>query len=367
MPRIQSVSIASCCVPLPRPVRLGKSEIRTRDFVALRIETDAGLAGEAIGYVRGTPLFAAIETMAQRAIGAEALMRRELIHGIESSNLPGRAALTRASSLLDIALWDIAAKHARLPLFQMIGGLEDSADVTAVAGYYMDARPTDDIVAEVARRLDEGFARVKIMLDGNHALRDRQLLTATASLPGRIAVDAHWSWSTLTEARRYWLALDSLGLDFLEDPFAASDWRLTHELQATIRTPIAAGEDVCGAAQMDQLVRGINLLRIDATTCGGITGAIEAINIAAAAGRTVLPHVFAPLHVQLACAFPNVEGVEIIPEDVGADPIHVLLKQGPKCSQGKLRPSVEPGVGLVLDWAAIERCAVQTRRIEAER
>ncbi len=98
-------------------------------------------------------------------------------------------------------------------------------------------------------------------------------------------------------------------MNFLEDPFSASDIRLTHELRWDLVTPIAAGEDIFAARVVCDLVNGIDILRVDATTVGG-TGAIEAINIAAAARRTVFPHVFCPIHVHLACAFPNIESVE---------------------------------------------------------
>jgi len=185
-------------------------------------------------------------------------------------------------------------------------------------------------------------------------------------MPGGIGADAHWTWTTLTEAKRLCRDLDQLGLSFLEDPFATSDWRLTHELQRQITTPLAAGEDVFGPRAFSDLVGGIDILRVDATTCGGLTGAIEAIHIAAAAGKTVLPHVFPPLHVHLACAFPNVEAVEIIPQESGADPLQALLRGCPTPAGGKMKPSEEPGVGISLDWNAIEGVARRVADIAPE-
>jgi L-alanine-DL-glutamate epimerase-like enolase superfamily enzyme len=114
------------------------------------------------------------------------------------------------------------------------------------------------------------------------------------------------------------------------------------------------------------LVGGIELLRVDATTCGGITGAIEAVNVAAAAGRTVLPHVFAPLHVHLACAFPNVEGVELIPEESGADPLPAFLLDRPTIRDGTIAAAETPGVGMLLDWGTIERLARRTVLVSPE-
>ncbi len=222
----------------------------------------------------------------------------------------------------------------------------------------MDQRSISDVVDEIGRLEDEGCRRVKIMLRGDDAAFDQEYVSAaTGRMPGRIAADAHWSWTTLTEAKRVCRRLDGFGLSFLEDPFAASDWRLTHQLQRDLITPIAAGEDIFGSRPISDLVDGIDILRVDATTCGGLTGAIEAINLAAAAGKTVFPHVFPPLHIHLACAFPNVEAVEVIPEESGADPLHRLLRNLPILKKGEMSPVEEPGVGISVNWEAAERLA----------
>ncbi len=356
--RVSRVKVADCPIPLPHIIRLGPVEIATRDYIAIRVETETGLFGEAIGYPRGTPLFEIVSQMARRILGGDALMRREMILGLELSNVPARAGLTRGLSLLDIALWDIGAKAAGQPLFRILGGFRKEAEATVVAGYYLDRRSISDVVDEVSRLGDSGYQRVKIMLKGNDPSFDREYAAAvTRKLPGRIAADAHWSWNTLTEAMRLCRDLDALGLNFLEDPFAASDWRLTQELRRSMTTHIAAGEDVFGVRAMSELVSGIDILRVDATTCGGVTGAIEAINVAAAAGRTVFPHVFAPLHIHLACAFPNVEAVEVIPEESGADPIDALLHDRRELNEGKIAANEEPGAGMFLNWEEIERRA----------
>jgi L-alanine-DL-glutamate epimerase-like enolase superfamily enzyme len=354
--QISRIQIAECSIPLPYVLRLGPVEIRTRDYVLLRVECEAGIFGEAIGYPRGTPLFETLSGMGRRILGADANMRRQVLFNLEQSNVPARAALTRGLSLIDIALWDIASKSAAKPLFEFLGGMRAAAEVTVVAGYYIDQRGIAAVVDEVGLLQDAGCKRVKIMLKGDDPVFDRRYCSAVVDkMPGQVAADAHWTWNTLTEARRVCRELDGLGLSFLEDPFAASDLRLTHELRRDLVTPIAAGEDTFGARVVSDLVSGIDILRVDATTVGGITGAIEAINLAAGAGRTVFPHVFAPLHVHLACAFPNVEGVEWIAEESGADPLQQLLLKMPVLRDGEMRPSEEPGVGISINWGGVER------------
>ena len=170
----------------------------------------------------------------------------------------------------------------------------------------------------------------------------------------------------MTEARRACLDIDELGLNFLEDPFAASDIRLTHQIRNELTTPIAAGEDVFGAGVVADLVSGIDILRVDATTVGGITGAIEAINVAAAAGRTVFPHVFAPLHVHLACAFPNVEAVEWITQESGADPLDRFLQNIPVIKHGQDEPERRTGNGISIDWSHVEKLSRRNAVITAD-
>ena len=354
--QIARIQIAECSIPLPYVLRLGPVEIRNRDYVLLRVVCEDGVFGEAIGYPRGTPLFETLSSMGRRILGADSNMRRQVLFNLEQSNVPARAALTRGLSLIDIALWDIASKRAAQPLFQFLGGMRAAAEVTVVAGYYVDQRGIGAVVDEVSLLKDAGCKRVKIMLKGDDAVFDHKYCSAVVEkMPGQVAADAHWTWNTLTEARKVCRELDGLGLGFLEDPFAASDVRLTHELRRDLVTPIAAGEDTFGPRVVSELVSGIDILRVDATTVGGITGAIEAINLAAGAGKTVFPHVFAPLHIHLACAFPNVEAVEWITPECGADPLNLMLRNMPAVKEGQMKPSQEPGIGISVDWEAVGR------------
>src|SRR5260370_1953167 len=69
--KISRIQIAECPLPLPHTLRLGPVEIQTRDYIAVRIWTDAGVFGEAIGYPRGTPLFETMQSMARKIIGGD--------------------------------------------------------------------------------------------------------------------------------------------------------------------------------------------------------------------------------------------------------------------------------------------------------
>src|ERR1700709_2036513 len=112
--QISRVQIAECGIALPHVLRLGTTEITTRDYVLMRVETESGAYGEAIGYSRGTPLFETASSMAFQLLGKDSSIRRQQMAWLEQRNVPGRAALTRGLSLFDIALWDVACKAAKM-------------------------------------------------------------------------------------------------------------------------------------------------------------------------------------------------------------------------------------------------------------
>ncbi len=99
---------------------------------------------------------------------------------------------------------------------------------------------------------------------------------------------------------------------------------------------------------------------VDATTCGGVGPAIDVIGAATLRGAAVLPHVFGQLHAQLAGAYSGIEAVEYIPETTGADPLSLILRRNLKIANGMLSIDEEPGAGIELDWAGVERFQVNS-------
>jgi len=176
--KIVRLAAAECKLPLPRPIRLGPVEITTRDFVALRIETDSGAFGDALGYPRGTALLASAERLAPLVLGQNVHRRRGITESLLSAFVNGRPTFVKAASLIDIALWDLASKAAGQPLMHLLGGARAQVPVMVVAGYYPDARPVEDICDEIRRRMDEGFERIKIMIRGDDAEADVRLVEA---------------------------------------------------------------------------------------------------------------------------------------------------------------------------------------------
>lgn len=354
--KVERVEIASCSLPLERPVTLGTVNVTTRDYICLRVVTDTGIEGFAIGYKSGSLLFDSLARLAPQMIGHNVMMRQAFNLAAESSSVPARAFYVRALSLIDVAFWDIAAKAARIPLHAMLGGLRTEVAAMPVLGFSYTSRSTDEIRSEIDRHRASGETLIKVMIKGDDALANSRYLSALVKElddETRLAVDMHWSFRTIAEAYETCRRIDDLGLAFVEDPFLPQQADLIGELRARLKTPVAVGEDVLDPYGFATLMPNVDILRIDATASGGITAAMNALSLASAFGRSAIPHVFPYLHLQLACANRAVRAVEYIPEHTGTDPVRKLLRGFPTIVNGKFQVSGRPGVGCDLDWQVV--------------
>lgn len=355
---ISEIDAAECRLPLPKPIRLGPVEITTRDFVVVRLKTDTGLHGDAIGYPRGSSLLESVRRMAPFVLGTDLNMRRKTIDNFLQSFVNGRAGFVKAASLVDIALWDLAAKASEQPLWHMLGGFRAHAPVMVVAGYYLDQRTIEDVCDEVRARVDEGYTRIKIMISGTDTDLDARLVEQAMNIAGdRICLDAHWVFRNIDQAYQVCRRLDRLGVRFIEDPFAPYQSNLTAQLQSRLKTPLTFGEDLPDPQSFVSALRDVPILRLDATTCGGVSAFMGLSDMAGYSGRSVLPHVFTSIHTQLAGASQAVEAVEFIPLETGACPIFDLLKERPTMESGTVTMPQTPGAGQTILWNAVERFA----------
>ena len=123
-PASRAVRVGTATLPLPAPLRLGPMEIAEREYAAVEVETDDGLVGKAYCLTRNAPVAACVERLdrtgrhrargrRRRRCGTPARARR--------SRSAAPASSSRAIGLVDIALWDIAAQAAGVPLWRHLG------------------------------------------------------------------------------------------------------------------------------------------------------------------------------------------------------------------------------------------------------
>ena len=223
------------------------------------------------------------------AEGARAAMR-ELTPKLVGEPTAGIDAINRrmdlllkghpyAKSAIDMALWDLAGRRARLSLATMTGG----ADGASIALYRSIAQEKPDAMAARAQKyIAEGYHRlqVKVGLDVREDIERLEAVRAAVPSDTVIFCDANASWGT-AETRQFLLATRSIDYA-LEQPCA------TYEENLSIRRgcdrPLILDEtidsvDTLLRALADSLVDGIT---IKLARVGGLTKARLIRDIAAA-------------------------------------------------------------------------------------
>lgn len=294
------------------------------DYCLVRVETDDGIVGwgDAFAYNCRRAVVAAVEDMiAPRVIGRDASdiaqNSRDLQQGL---HLFGRYGITTfAISGLDIALWDIAAKRAGLPLYQLLGGA-GTAKVPAYSSLFRYA-DTEMLGEMVRRSIKDGYGHVKL-----HEIRIEDVAAAreAGGDATEIMVDTNCPW-TPEVAKRMAEAMMAYDILWLEEPiFPPEDFAALAKLRAETGVAIATGENACTAFQFQQMMDegAADYVQPSVTKVGGITEFRKVAAIAETAGVQIMPHspyfgpgFLASLHLAQAMPQPGmIERIYLFPE-----------------------------------------------------
>jgi L-alanine-DL-glutamate epimerase-like enolase superfamily enzyme len=129
-------------------------------------------------------------------------------------------------------------------------------------------------------------------------------------------------------------------------------------MRRRVVTPIAVGDDQGGSYHPEALLRAaaIDVLRVDATSSGGVSGMIRIVDDAKAAGIPIAPHMFPHFHTRILDGL----NVEEYPAEwgipgAGVHPMDDLLEQ-PQMSGGVMDPLPEdPGFGRIVNPAWLSK------------
>lgn len=125
--------------------------------------------------------------------------------------------------------------------------------------------------------------------------------------------------------------------------------------------PIGVGDEVTRPQDLDALMthEAVDVVRIDATTIGGITGALDTAARAVARGLRVSYHVNPEVHRHCVFADMAADHIEIFPTDRPFDCSHMLMENAAyqDVNQGRLAPPQTPGTGLRLNLDSVRQFA----------
>ncbi len=357
---ITEVRATTIRIPLSSPIVLGDLHFDGREYLVVEVFTDEGVTGLGFGMTRDAPLGPIVaRNVAPHVLGANPLDTEAIWEKLYYRNLliGQRGLFMRCLSELDIALWDIKAQVAGLPLWRLVGGFRDRVPASVAGGYPRQGATLDSLGAEIAGYAAEGYPWIKIA--GGSLEGDTERLRVASSAVGTslLAYDAHWSWRTVAAVAPTVRTWDRFNLAFIEDPFTFDSRQLAVQLRERTGIPMALGEDMAGRYAFRDLIAEAppDYLRVDATIAGGISEALKICALAAAHSIPVLPHVFPEIHVHLAAALPTVMAVEVTDPRQEIDVYWKVLANPVVPAGGHVQAPTAPGLGMELDRSALDR------------
>jgi L-alanine-DL-glutamate epimerase-like enolase superfamily enzyme len=336
-------------------------------FVLLELRTDAGIDG--VSYAsrispRHTGAFVyTLETALEPLIEANPLAIERIVSpppgggGLAASvfrragSWPGPQP--RVASTIDVALWDIRAKAADMPLHVLLGGYRDR--VPAYASWGIEPGTSEaKALGESARHLvASGFRAMKFhvrQLDEPGLLAHMGELRDAVGPQVDIMVDNYQGWD-LRQSVRTAKALAHLDPYWLEDPMPLDDYEGMSRLRDACELRVCAGEQYRDLASFRRLLehRSVDIAMVDLDL--GITGFMKVAHMAEAFGVPVVSHLATEIMAPCVAAVPNGLTVEYVPY---AQP---FLRDRMQVADGELVLSQLPGVGIEFDEAAVRELA----------
>jgi L-alanine-DL-glutamate epimerase-like enolase superfamily enzyme len=353
--RVRDVRAATAVIPLPQPLRLGPMTVTQREYAAVRVTTEDGLVGKAYCLTREAPMAAIVDRMvAPHVAGRDAQdVEGAWDAAFRAGIVVGRVGLAvRALGLVDIALWDIAAQRAGVPLWRLLGGDGGPVDAMLVAAYGTPGRTAEDLADEVLAHAADGWPLLKIARATDSVLMRDWLARIDAGLPAgaRLVVDAGYGWRSADEALGELRAWEAPALAWLEDPLAPEDAEGCARVRREGGQRLGVGDEVTDPRTYRALLDAgaLDVLRLDVVAIGGITAARRELQRAAAHGVPVSCHVYPEVSVHLGA---SVETFDRRPPDGNPyDPAPVLVTGGPLFGAGRAVPPDAAGLGFDLDW-----------------
>jgi len=366
---VTELSATTVVVPLEQETSIAKRAIHERHYTLVRARDENGLVGT--GFCYGGSLAGHLVTTAVRDLLSSKVVGRDP-HQVEAiwddmfqeSLLHGRrGSVMRAISAIDIALWDLMAREAGLPLYSLLGAYrQDTVPAYASGGYYVPGKTPEDLAEEVRGYVDMGFPAVKIKIGRASTEDDVTRIRACREAIGPgvpLFLDANNAWRDAPSAISAIKAFEECGIDWVEEPVFPDNIEASAAIARAVEVPIATGEIEATRWGFQSLIQAgaASILQPDAAVCGGITEWRRIAALAAGHDIPVAPHWFADLHVHMVAATPNATWVEYF-TDTKVLNFMRLMKSSLEVKDGQLVLPQGPGLGIEWDEEAIDRFSV---------
>ncbi len=358
--RIAHLKLSSITLPLATPISdakvlTGRQKPMTEvAFLFVEVTTENGHSGIGFSYSKragGPGQFAHAKEIADVLIGEDPSdIGRLWVKLCWAGASVGRSGLaTQAIAAFDVALWDLKAKRASLPLSKLLGSYRDSVRTYNTSGGFLHT-PIEQVLENSAAALEAGIGGIKLKVGQPDWRTDVARVTAVREyldddVP--LMVDANQQWDRAS-AMRMGRIFEEFGLVWIEEPLDAYDAEGHAQLARALDTSIATGEMLASLAEHARLIEvgAADIVQPDAPRIGGITQFLKLAALAESKQLEIAPHFAMEIHCHLAAAYPIEPWVEHF------DWLDPLFNEHLETRDGRMWVSDRPGLGFTLSEQA---------------
>lgn len=327
--------------------------IENCEGVFIRISTEDGKTG--LGFAAPDPavtgenaasVFASFNSTIEPFLKGCEVFEYALIMESLKKSLPDSPS---ARAMVDMALYDLLAQKARVPLYNFLGGYRKKIATSMTIGIM----PVPMVLAATREQIKKGFRIIKIK-GGINVDEDIEKIKRIREIEGNsitIRFDANQGYN-LEDSVKFLKETEDSDVELLEQPTHKNDLELLKKVTLKSSIPVMADESLLSLSDVFQLSKygSSDLINIKLMKTGGIMEAMHINSVARAANIKAMVGcmdesalgIAAALH--FALSRPNVEYADLDGHlDLVDDPFAGLLE----IKDGVLYPPEWPGLGWI--------------------
>ncbi|MFJ7973032.1 mandelate racemase/muconate lactonizing enzyme family protein [Psychrobacillus sp. NPDC096389] len=316
---IQSIETFDVAIPLTKPFKTALRTVTTAYSVYVKITSSEGM----IGYGEAPPThvitgesmasirYAINDIIAPQLVGLNLLESDRIFQKLNTSLVRN----TSAKAAIDMALYDLLARKANLPLFQFLGGFRDTFETD----FTVSVNDPQEMADDAEKYIKDGFTMLKVKVGIGDVKEDIERIHAIRKRIGhdpKLRLDANQGWNA-KEAVRAIRTMEEAGLEieFVEQPVPAHDLEGLKYVTDHTDTPIMADESVFSVYDARRVLemRAADLINIKLMKSGGIYHAIkinalaEANGVACMVGSMIETKIGITAAAHFAASQPNIQ------------------------------------------------------------
>ncbi|ABG59403.1 dipeptide epimerase [Cytophaga hutchinsonii] len=280
---ITQVELYKSPVKLKEPFKISLGILTHANNVIVRIHTASGH----IGYGECSPFMTIHGESMDTAFIVGQYLAKGLI-GTSCLDIVSNSLLMDAiiygnsciKSAFNIALYDLAAQHAGLPLYAFLGGKKDKIIQT---DYTVSIDEPHKMAADAVQIKKNGFEIIKVKVGGSKELDVERIrmIREAAGDSITLRIDANQGWSVETAIETLTL-LEPYNIQHCEEPVSRNLYTALPKIRQACRIPIMADESCCNSFDAERLIQiqACDSFNLKLSKSAGITNALNIIRLA---------------------------------------------------------------------------------------